>query len=345
MAVFQFRTADIAVDMGTSYTRVYVRGRGIVINEPSVIALRESDNRIIMVGADAEEMVGRSGGGLKLRHPLEGGRVIDLEAAQLMMQFFANKALGNVRRKPRLVAACPSGFANIDDAMFMQALESIGVRRSVAIEGIIASGMGAGLPVHAPQGSFLVDIGGGKTEIGLLSSDGIVLSHSRQIAGAQIDRAIADEIRRAYDLQITTRAAEQIKFDMTDIRPETAQERTVVVRGRDNATGMPTTAEVDLRVVAKAVSSVVSQILEIIKWALSRVPPELCADVLREGITLCGGSALLPRLDTVVSEAFGIPAHVARDPAECGVLGAGYLADHYDALSDEGVPAKQTGKG
>ena len=335
MPVLQLQSSDIAVDMGTYSTRVYVRGRGIVINEPSVIALRNSDSRIVAVGSDAEEMVGRSGGGLKLRHPVQEGRVTDLEAAQLMMQFFANKALGNLRRKPRLVAAKPIGLGKIDEAMYTQALDSIGVRKQAAVEGVLAAGLGAGLPVHEPQGSLIVNIGAGKTEIALLSLDGVVISHTANVAGIRIDRAIAEEIRREYDVQITARAAERIKFDMTDIRPDAAGTRVVVVRGRDSATGMPTTAEADLSAAARAISSVVSEILQNVKWVLERIPPELCADVLHNGITLCGGSALLPKLDVVFEDAFGIPAHIARDPAECTVIGAGYMADSFDLLTED----------
>ena len=339
MPVLQLQSADIAVDMGTSTTRVYVKGRGIVINEPSVIALRESDNRIVVVGNDAEEMVGRSGGGLKLRHPLQEGRVADLEAAQLMVQYFANKALGNLRRKPRLVTAKPIGLGKIDEAMYTQTLESIGLRKQAQIEGVLAAGIGAGLPVHEPQGSVIVNIGAGKTEIALLSMDGVVLSHAVNVAGIRIDRAIAEEVRKEYDVQITARAAERIKMDMTDIRPDACVGRTAIVRGRDSATGMPTTAEVDLSVPAKAVSSVVSEILQSVKWVLERIPPELCQDVLRGGITLCGGTAALPKVSTVFEEEFGIPTHVARDPAECTVIGAGYMADHFDLLS-EGMAAR-----
>lgn len=334
MPVLQLQSSDIAVDMGTYSTRVYVRGRGIVINEPSAIALRESDNRIVVVGNDAEEMVGRSGGGLKLRHPLHEGRVSDLEAAQLMMQYFANKALGNLRRKPRLVVAKPIGLGKIDEAMYTQTLESIGVKKQAPIEGVLAAGIGAGLPVHEPQGSLVVNIGAGKTEIALLSMDGVVISHTANIAGIRIDRAIAEAIRREYDVQITARAAERIKFDMTDIRPDAVGSRSVVTRGRDSATGMPTTVEVELSVAAQAITSVVNEIMQSVKWVLERIPPELCADVLRSGMTLCGGSALLPKLDTVFEKEFGIPTHIARDPAECTVTGAGYMADNFDLLME-----------
>lgn len=335
MLFSQLRSSDIAVDMGTYSTRIYVRGRGIVINESSAIALRDSDNRIVVVGNEAEEMVGRSDGGLKLRHPLQEGRVADLEAAQLMIQYFANKALGSLRRKPQVVAAKPIGLGKIDEAMYAEALESIGVRKKTNIEGVLAAGIGAGLPVHEPQGSLIVNIGAGKTEIALLSLDGVVISHMTNVAGIQIDRAIVEEVRRQYDVQITARAAEKIKFDITDIREDAVSGRTIVVRGRDNATGMPTTVEVELTVAAHAISAVVRRIQESIKWVLGRIPPELCADVLRSGITLCGGSALLPKLDTVCEEALGIPTHVARDPAECTVIGAGYMADHFDLLIED----------
>ena len=194
--------------------------------------------------------------------------------------------------------------------------------------------LGAGLTVFEPQGSFIVDIGAGKTEIALASMGGIVLSHSIPVAGAQIDREIVEYIRREYEMSIVGRTAEQIKFDLTDISREDTSGRYIVVRGRDIATGMPTTAEIRIEGIRSAVCTVLDQILEAIKWVLSRVPPEMCVDVLKNGIIVCGGSSQFPKLDEMISAAFGVPAVIAREAGECAVLGAGYMADHFEVYNN-----------
>ena len=335
MPLGQFSPADLAIDMGTDHTRIYVRGKGIVVNEASVVAMdSERNGRIVAIGDSAEEVAGRSDKRIRVLHPVQQGKITDLETAQLMIQYFVNKAIGSVRLKPRAIAVKPIGCTRMEESIFRRTVETIGCRAMVLADSIIASGLGAGLTVFEPQGSFIVDIGAGKTEIALASMGGIVLSHSIPVAGAQIDREIVEYIRREYEMSIVGRTAEQIKFDLTDISREDTSGRYIVVRGRDIATGMPTTAEIRIEGIRSAVCTMLDQILEAIKWVLSRVPPEMCVDVLKNGIIVCGGSSQLPKLDEMISAAFGVPAVIAREAGECAVLGAGYMADHFEVYNN-----------
>ncbi len=337
----QFAPADLAVDLGSRYTRVYVKGKGIVINEASVVAVnQERGGRVVAVGDDAEEIAGRSDSRYRLLRPVAQGKITDLETTQLMIQYFINKAIGSVRLKPRAIALRPIGTSRMEESVLRRTVESIGCRQQVIVDSIIAAGQGAGLPVYEPQGSFIADIGAGKTEIALVSMGGIVLSHTVPTGGNRIDQEIAAHIRREYDMAIVERAAEQIKCDLIDVRPEENAERKIVVRGRDIATGMPTTSEVGLEGVCGAICRVLDEIMDAMKWALARIPPELCSDVLKGGITLCGGTSRLPKLQELITAAFGVPASAAREAGECAVLGAGYLADHFELYGEETEKSK-----
>ena len=335
MALGQFSPADIAIDMGTDRTRIYVRGKGIVVNEASIVAMDSGKNgRIVAIGDGAEEVAGRSDNRIRVLHPVQQGKITDLETAQLMIQYFVNKAIGSVRLKPRAIAVKPIGCTRMEESILRRTVETVGCRAMVIVDSITAAGLGAGLTVYEPQGSFIVDIGAGKTEIALTSMGGIVLSHSIPIGGNQIDREIVEHIRREYEMSIVERTAEQIKFDLTDVSSPDTSDRFIVVRGRDIATGMPTTAEIRIEGIRSAVCIVLDQILEAVKWVLSRVPPEMCVDVLKNGIMVCGGSSQLPKLSDMITNAFGVPSLIAREAGECAVLGAGYMADHFEVYSN-----------
>ena len=311
MAGFQFVSPDIAVDIGTDNTRVYVKDKGIVVNEPSVVITRgEGPHNIVAVGDSAEEMIGRAGGNIRIIHPLRDGVIVDYEMAQIMIHYFVSKAIGTRRF----------------------------VRPIFVVEQAFAAALGTGLPVYEPQGSFVVDIGGGTTEVALVSMGGVVLSHSVRVAGNKIDEAIAGFLKKQHAILVTDRVAEQIKFDLADVRSEKKMEHIAVVRGRDIATGMPLTVDVNMANVSEAIREPLQEILGAIKWVLGRVPPELCSDILQNGIYLTGGSAALPNLDTMIATEFGVPVSVARDAGECTTLGAGYMADHFDMLG--GVSGK-----
>ena len=333
MALNQFLTADIAVDMGTGYSRIYVKGKGIVVNEPSILAVRSDNHKVVAIGEGAEEIAGRSSAAVHLEYPIRNGKIVDLELAQIMLQYFVNKALGMLHLKPRLITAKPIGTTKLEETMLMKTIESVGGRNQIFIDQIIAAGLGAGLPVYEPQGSFIIDMGAGKTQIALVSMGGMVVSYSDSLGGERIDREIAESIKRKHDIVITQKVAEQIKMDLIDIKPVEKDDRFIIVRGRDIATGMPTTADVSMGTICEAICSVVTELTEMIKRVLTRVPPELCIDIAKNGIYLCGGTSQLPKLDVIIKEDLGIPVHIAKEAGESVVLGLGYVADHYDVYS------------
>ena len=338
MALFQLVKPDIAVDIGTNNTRVYVKDKGIVVNEPSVVIVRgDNTKNIIAVGDSAEEMIGRSAGNIRIVHPLRDGVIVDYEMAQVMIHYFVSKAIG-IRHfvNPRMVVTMPGSVSKVERRAVINALERIGTRQIFVVEQAFAAALGTGLPVYEPQGSFVVDIGAGTTEVALISMGGIVLSHSIRIAGNKIDDAISGYLKKQHAILVTDRVAERLKFDLADVRAGEDMEHLAVVRGRDIATGMPLTVDVNMAKVAEAIREPLKEILAAIKWVLGRIPPEFAADILKNGIFLTGGSAALPNLDAMIASEFGVPVSVARDAGECTTLGAGYMADHFDMLGVTG---------
>ena len=338
MSLFQLVKPDIAVDIGTNNTRVYVKDKGIVVNEPSVIIVRgDNMKNIIAVGDSAEEMIGRSAGNIRIVHPLRDGVIVDYEMAQIMINYFVSKAIGTRHFvNPRMVVTMPGSVSKVERRAVINALERIGARQIFVVEQSFAAALGTGLPVYEPQGSFVVDIGAGTTEVALVSMGGIVLSHSIRIAGNKIDEAISNYLKRQHAILVTDRVAERLKFDLADVRANENMEHIAVVRGRDIATGMPLTVDVNMAKVSEAIREPLKEILAAIKWVLGRIPPEFAADILQNGIFLTGGSAALPNLDSMIATEFGVPVSVARDAGECTTLGAGYMADHFDMLGASG---------
>lgn len=334
MAVFRFVSPDIAVDVGTNNTRVYVKGKGIVVNESSVIVTRGDGKRnIVAVGDSAEDLIGRASKDIRVVHPLRDGVIVDYEMAQVMIHYFVSKAIGTRRLvRPRVVVTTPGQISKVERRALLNAMERVGARTTFTVEKAFAAALGTGLPVYEPQGNFIVDIGAGTTEAAVVSMGGIVLSHSVRVAGNRIDEAISRFLRKQYAILVTERAAEQLKMDLADVYTPQNVEQTVVVRGRDIATGMPLTVDVSMAKVGEAIQETLQEILGAIKWVLGRIPPELAADVLQNGIFLTGGSAALPNLDAMIATEFGVPVSVARDAGECTTLGAGYMADHFDML-------------
>lgn len=337
MGIFQMVSPDIAVDIGTNNTRIYVKDKGIVVNEASVVLARGGDARnIVAIGDSSEDLIGRSGGDVRVIHPLRDGVIVDYEMAQMMIHYFVSKAIGARRfSRPRVVATIPGEVSKVERRAVINAMQRIGARSIFVVEQAFAAALGTGLPVYEPTGNLVVDIGGGTTEVALVSMGGIVLSHSIRVAGNKIDEAIAGFLKKQHAILVTDRVAEQIKLDIADIRPEIAPEHMAVVRGRDIATGMPMTVDVNMKRVSESVKEPVREIMDAVRWVLGRIPPELCADILQNGIFLTGGTAALPGLDAMIATEFGVPVSVARDAGECTTLGAGYMADHYDMLSGE----------
>lgn len=338
MALFQLVKPDIAVDIGTNNTRIYVKDKGIVVNEPSVIIVRgDNTKNIIAVGDSAEEMIGRSAGNIRIVHPLRDGVIVDYEMAQIMIHYFVSKAIGARHFvNPRMVVTMPGSVSKVERRAVINALERIGARQIFVVEQAFAAALGTGLPVYEPQGSFVVDIGAGTTEVALVSMGGIVLSHSIRIAGNKIDDAISGYLKKQHAILVTDRVAERLKFDLADVRAGENMEHIAVVRGRDIATGMPLTVDVNMAKVSEAIREPLKEILAAIKWVLGRIPPEFASDILQNGIFLTGGSAALPNLDSMIASEFGVPVSVARDAGECTILGAGYMADHFDMLGVTG---------
>ena len=338
MALFQLVKPDIAVDIGTNNTRIYVKDKGIVVNEPSVVIVRADNTKnIIAVGDSAEEMIGRSAGNIRIVHPLRDGVIVDYEMAQVMIHYFVSKAIGTHRfMNPRMVVTMPGSVSKVERRAVINALERIGARQIFVVEQAFAAALGTGLPVYEPQGSFVVDIGAGTTEVALVSMGGIVLSHSIRIAGNKIDEAVSGYLKKQHAILVTDRVAERLKFDLADVRAGENMEHIAVVRGRDIATGMPMTVDVNMAKVSEAIREPLKEILAAIKWVLGRIPPEFAADILKNGIFLTGGSAALPNLDSMIASEFGVPVSVARDAGECTTLGAGYMADHFDMLGVTG---------
>ena len=334
MAAFQFISPDIAVDVGTNNTRIYVKDKGIVVNESSIVVTRgEGAKNIVAIGDSAEDLIGRAAGDVRVVRPLRDGVIVDYEMAQVMIHYFVSKAIGMRRLiRPRVVVTMPGEANKVDRRTVINAMERIGARSVFAVEQAFAAALGTGLPVYEPQGNFVVDIGAGTTEVAVVSMGGIVLSKSVRVAGNKIDEAIAAFLRKQHAILVTERVAEQLKMDIADVSGEHGVERIAVVRGRDIATGMPLTVDVNMADVAQAIQDVLREILAAIKWVLGRIPPELAVDVLQNGIFLTGGSASLPNLDTMIATEFGVPVSVARDAGECTTLGAGYMADHFDML-------------
>lgn len=335
MGAFKFVSPDIAVDIGTNNTRVYVKDKGIVVNEPSVMIVRgeHSTKNIIAVGESAEELIGRSPGNIRVIRPLREGVIVDYEMACIMVHYFINKAIGHRRMvQPRTVVTLPGKISKVERRAVINALEHIGIRKIYPVEQSFAAALGTGLPVYEPQGSFIVDIGAGTTEIAVVSMGGLVVSHSIRAAGNKIDEAIAGYMKKKHAILITERVAEQLKLDLADVRSNEQFDHVAVVRGKDIATGMPMTVDINMSKVSEAIAEPLNEILAAIKWVLERIPPEMAVDILQNGIYLTGGSAALPNLDAMIASEFGVPVSVARDAGECTTLGAGYMADHFDML-------------
>ena len=333
MALFQNISPDIAVDIGTNNTRVYVKNKGIVVNEPSVLIVKDDASKdVIALGDSAEEFIGRSAKNVRVIHPLRDGVIVDYEMAQIMIHYFVSKAIGTRHFfRPRVVVTMPGKVSKVEHRAVINALEKIGARQIFVVEQAFAAALGTGLSVYEPQGSFVVDIGAGTTEVAVVSMGGIVLSHSIRVAGNKIDEAISGHLKKDYAILVTDRVAEQLKIDLSDIR-NVEEDHIAVVRGRDIATGMPLTVDVKMKKLTDAISGTIKEILDAIRWVLGRIPPELASDILENGIFLTGGTAAMPNLDTIIATEFGVPVSVARDAGECTILGAGYMADHFDML-------------
>src|SRR3989338_6029789 len=329
--LFGFLSADMAIDLGTANTMVYVKGRGIVLNEPSVVAIAEvrGKKQVLAVGEEAKQMLGRTPGNIRAIRPLRDGVIADFEVAEEMIKYFIRK--GHNRRcsaSPLVIVCVPSGSTAVERRAIQESAESAGARRVYLIEEPMAAAIGAGLPVTEPTGSMVVDIGGGTTEVAVLSLGGIVYSRSVRIGGDKMDEAIIAYIRRNHNLLVGEGSAERIKEEVGSAAvPADGDGMTIEIKGRDLMNGVPKEIAIGQRQIAESLSEPVSAIVEGVKQALENTAPELAADIVDRGIVLTGGGALLKNLDIVIREATGLPVIVAEDALSCVALGTGKALD------------------
>ena len=336
--LFGFLSADMAIDLGTANTLVYVKGRGIVLNEPSVVAIAEVKGKkhVLAVGEEAKQMLGRTPGNIRAIRPLRDGVIADFEVAEEMIKYFIRKV--HNRRSfaaPVVVVCVPSGSTAVERRAIQDSAENAGARKVFLIEEPMAAAIGAGLPVTEPTGSMVVDIGGGTTEVAVLSLGGIVYSRSVRVGGDKMDEAIIAYIRRNHNLLVGEGSAARIKEDIgSACPPEDIEGQTMEIKGRDLMNGVPKELIISERQIAESLAEPVGAIIEAVKVALEHTAPELAADIVDKGIVLTGGGALLGNMDFVLRHATGLPVSIADDPLSCVVLGTGRALEEMKRLKD-----------
>ena len=328
--MFGFGTRDLGIDLGTANTLVYVKGKGIVVREPSVVAIQKDTKSIVAVGNDAKNMIGRTPGNVVALRPMKDGVIADYDTTAVMMKYYINEALkskGFFSGKPYVMVCVPSGITAVEERAVIDATRQAGARDAYTIEEPFAAAIGANLPVWEPTGSMVVDIGGGTTEVAIISLGGIVTSQSIRIAGDEMDEAIVNYIRKTYNLMIGERTSEIIKMEVGSASDVEGIEN-MEIRGRDLLTGLPKTIEITAKEISTALSDTVVAIIDAVKVTLERTPPELAADIMDRGIVLTGGGALLRNLDKVISEETKMPVLIAENPLDCVAIGTGKALDH-----------------
>jgi rod shape-determining protein MreB and related proteins len=325
----------MAIDLGTANTLVYVQGRGIVVSEPSVVAMDSRTSRVHAVGAEAERMIGRTPATISATRPLRHGVIADFDVTEEMLRYFIRKVLDRRGAHPRLIVCAPSGITEVEQRAVEEASLGAGARRVHLIEEPIAAAIGAGLDIAAPVGRMVLDIGGGTSEMAVISLGGIVLSRSLRVGGYEMDEAITRYLRTEYALAIGSQTAEAIKISIGSA-VALGEEDTNEVRGRHLITGLPTQIELRSGEVRAAIQGPLREIIEAIKDTLERTPPELTGDIARDGILLAGGGTLLRGFSELVATETGIPVFLAESPLTCVVIGSGQALDHFDELRPSG---------
>ena len=323
---------DLAIDLGTANTLIYSRGQGIVLNEPSVVAIDISDGRPVAVGFEAKRMMGRTPGRIKTIRPLKDGVIADFEVCEKMLRFFIQKVHSSRWSKPRMVICVPSGITGVEQRAVQDAAEYAGARKPVhIIEEPMAAAIGADLPVHEPSGNMIVDIGGGTTEVAVISLGGIVTAQSVRVAGDELDDAVMQYVKKEFSLAIGDRTAEEIKIHMGSAWP-LDEELTADIRGRDLISGLPRTVPLTTEQVREALAEPLSAIVDAVKTTLDKTPPELAADIMEQGIMLTGGGALLAGINRRLAHETGMPIKIAHDPLYSVVIGSGRALENIDAM-------------
>ncbi len=328
---------DLAIDLGTANTLIYVKGQGIVCNEPSVVAVekeRKGSRRVLAVGAEAKKMLGRTPGNIVAIRPLKDGVIADFEITEAMLRYFIQKIHNRKTLvRPRIIICVPFGITEVEKRAVRESAESAGAREVYLIEEPMAAAIGAGLPITEPTGNMIVDIGGGTTEVAVISLAGVVFSKSVRVGGDKMDEAISQYIKRKYNLLVGERTAELIKITIGSAYP--AQDiQTMEIKGRDLVAGVPKTVEISDEEIRDSLLEPINQIVEAVRIALERTPPELASDIVDKGIVLAGGGALLRNLDVLLREETGLPIMLADDPLTAVVMGAGRALDEISLLRD-----------
>ena len=325
---------DMGIDLGTANTLVYVKGKDIVLREPSVVAINDVTKRALAVGREAKQMIGRTPGNIIAIRPLKDGVIADFEVTQTMLKKFIEKVTSrSILASPRIIVCFPSGVTGVEKRAIEEATKQAGAREVVLMEEPMAAAIGAGLPVDDATGSMIVDIGGGTTEVAVISLGGIVTSKSLRIAGNELDQSITSYIKREFNLMIGERTAEQVKMEIGSAFQLDEVERVIDIKGRDLITGLPKTIKVTEDQIRDALKEPVSAIIDSIKTTLEKTPPELAADIMEKGIMLAGGGALLRNLDALINHETHMPVHIAEQPLDCVALGAGKALENFDRIA------------
>lgn len=334
MGLFNAFSKDIAIDLGTANTLVYLRGKGIVIREPSVVAINTENDTVKAVGEEAKQMIGRTPGHIVAIRPMKDGVIADFHITQSMLKYFIRQVSKNATiGKPRVLVSVPSGITEVEKRAVEEAALQAGAKIAKVIEEPMAAAIGAGLPVGEPTGSMIVNIGGGTTEIAVISLGGIVTSKSIRSAGDKFDESIVNYVKRNYNLAIGLRTAEEIKINIGSAYP-LEMEESMNIRGRDLVTGLPKTITVTSTEILEALAEAVGAIIEGVKSTLEKTPPELASDIMDRGIMVSGGGALLKGIDALIRKETGMPVQIAETPLDCVVIGAGKALEQYDQINN-----------
>ena len=331
-AIWGLFSNDLSIDLGTANTLVYQKGKGIVMDEPSVVAVHKDTNRVLAVGKEAKNMLGRTPGSIVAIRPMRDGVIANFEITEAMLRYFIQKVHNRKTLvRPRIVISVPSGITQVEKRAVRDSAQSAGAREVYLVEEPMAAAIGAGMPIQEPSGNMIVDIGGGTTEVAVISLSGIVYAKSIRIAGDEMDEAIVNYVKRKYNLLIGERTAEQIKIEIGSAFPQEVKQ-TLEVKGRDLVAGVPRTQTISDDEIREAMLEPVNAIVDTIRIALERTPPELAADIVDKGIVLAGGGALLRGLDALIREETGLPITIAEDPLTCVARGTGKVLDELDLL-------------
>ncbi len=320
----------IAIDLGTCNSLVYVHGKGIVLNEPSVVAVSLSDNKILAVGEGAKEMIGRTPADIKVYRPLKDGVIADYKVTQAMMRYFIKKTSPHFKLfKPELVISVPAGITSTEKRAVIEAALSAGARQAFVAKEPILAAIGAGIPINSSSGHMIIDIGGGTSEVAVISLGGIVTAHSVRVAGDKIDTAIAEYIKKKYNLAIGTQSAEEIKIKVGTALLQ-KELRFMEIQGRDLILGLPRNIKISNNEICEAISDTLAEIIQAVKQVLSETPPELSADIMNKGIIMAGGGAMLPKINELIAQSTGVPCFVADEPLFCVIRGTGTVLEHLE---------------